>query len=459
MLGYAGAVGLGGRSLANDRGLPTGAIVSAADVVADVTTFGARGDGRTDDRSAIQAAIDTTRPSGGSVLFPPGTYLVGDSLIVDYGCRLVGSGAAATTLRMDPGVVRNLVVGGSSFPVRVELHDLTLDGGLGDRARDDIPPGDGVVSAAAGLAARGVVASLQLTGGTCPVGHGDVLRAPGQPAVVVNDAGTLAAGASGSVYVCEWAPDAALAAGHHWTVFRSGNLITGCGRLVVRGCLLVGAKRHAIQMDNATQGNLSGLEIGGQQGCALFARASSDFAVSDSWLYGCGGPHLYLRDSVDIRVHHCLLEGSAGASIYADWGELEVDHCGLWGGRTGLVVARRAGWVRLTGLKLREPGYGAGDATQLGSSGYSGLPGRPAIDVQHGDDDGAGLIATGCSLQSAVDGTGPMVRLVGGSRSNLSALEWSPDVSFAAGERPSSIVLDAGRGTIVRGVRGVPDQP
>jgi hypothetical protein len=46
-------------------------------VLASVTDYGAKGDGATDDTSAIQAAVDDvyTR-GGGTLLFPPGTYIV-----------------------------------------------------------------------------------------------------------------------------------------------------------------------------------------------------------------------------------------------------------------------------------------------------------------------------------------------------------------------------------------------
>jgi polygalacturonase len=43
----------------------------------NVRDHGARGDGRTLDTHAIQAAIDSARQTGGTVLFPPGEYLSG----------------------------------------------------------------------------------------------------------------------------------------------------------------------------------------------------------------------------------------------------------------------------------------------------------------------------------------------------------------------------------------------
>lgn len=43
----------------------------------DVRAFGAKGDGQSDDRAAIQRAVDSCSRSGGTVLFPSGIYLTG----------------------------------------------------------------------------------------------------------------------------------------------------------------------------------------------------------------------------------------------------------------------------------------------------------------------------------------------------------------------------------------------
>jgi polygalacturonase len=59
-----------------------------------VRSYGARGDGRTVDTRAIQAAIDAAGPSGGTVSFPPGEYRSGT-------LRL----RSRVTLRLDAGAV------------------------------------------------------------------------------------------------------------------------------------------------------------------------------------------------------------------------------------------------------------------------------------------------------------------------------------------------------------------
>jgi hypothetical protein len=64
----------------------------------DVRAFGAAGDGVTSDRGAIQRAVDSCAVQGGTVRFPPGTYLTGSidlrsnvDLCLDRGAVILGS--------------------------------------------------------------------------------------------------------------------------------------------------------------------------------------------------------------------------------------------------------------------------------------------------------------------------------------------------------------------------------
>lgn len=75
-----------------------GAVVSAAAAVHDVRAFGAAGDGKTKDTAAIQRALDACAGTGGRVVVPPGTYLIGSIFIGDHtelhlekGATLLGS--------------------------------------------------------------------------------------------------------------------------------------------------------------------------------------------------------------------------------------------------------------------------------------------------------------------------------------------------------------------------------
>src|SRR4028118_896212 len=64
----------------------------------DVRDFGAKGDGKADDTAAGQAAIGPARRAGGTLISPPGTYLV-TSVGLHAGVRYSGYGA---TIRRPP---------------------------------------------------------------------------------------------------------------------------------------------------------------------------------------------------------------------------------------------------------------------------------------------------------------------------------------------------------------------
>lgn len=97
-----------------------------------VLAFGARGDGRSDDRAAIQAAIDAVAGSGGgTVLLPAGTYRV----------TRAGRSAVAISLRSGVflegegrGTVVRLATGSGGHVVNVQrerdcgIRNLTIDG-------------------------------------------------------------------------------------------------------------------------------------------------------------------------------------------------------------------------------------------------------------------------------------------------------------------------------------------
>ena len=74
--------------------LPTGSTVR------DVKTFGAVGDGVTDDTQAIRDAIASTFNAWEQIYFPPGTYLVSDEINWQRFLTLRGAGADQTTIRL-----------------------------------------------------------------------------------------------------------------------------------------------------------------------------------------------------------------------------------------------------------------------------------------------------------------------------------------------------------------------
>ncbi len=72
--------------------LATGAapLAYAANDAADVTRFGIKADGKTDDTAAIQKAMDTAATLGETVRLPAGKYLVAGSLRIPPGVSLEG---------------------------------------------------------------------------------------------------------------------------------------------------------------------------------------------------------------------------------------------------------------------------------------------------------------------------------------------------------------------------------
>lgn len=63
----------------------------------NVKDYGATGDGVTDDRAAIQAAMNAAGPTGGTVCFPPGTYIIGNALYWDQ--------TASRTSQLGPSLI------------------------------------------------------------------------------------------------------------------------------------------------------------------------------------------------------------------------------------------------------------------------------------------------------------------------------------------------------------------
>jgi hypothetical protein len=130
------------------RNLLTGVVASAGALVAtrlgageahaqsgpdpwfDVTAFGAKGDGTTDDTASIQAALDAAGSGnypliGGVVFMPRGAYMISSRLVVPWRVSLIGVGRDATTIKAL-----------SSFPPGRELVRLgDMSGDIGESSR------------------------------------------------------------------------------------------------------------------------------------------------------------------------------------------------------------------------------------------------------------------------------------------------------------------------------------
>ena len=102
----------------------------------DVRTAGAAGDGRTDDTTALQTAIDACAAEGGVVLVPSGTYVSGTLILksdvhlhLEQGATILGSDDPDAYPMLDPGIESTY----ASKPWKALLyavgeHDITISG-------------------------------------------------------------------------------------------------------------------------------------------------------------------------------------------------------------------------------------------------------------------------------------------------------------------------------------------
>lgn len=94
----------------------------------DVRAYGAKGDGSTDDASAIQAALNATT-DGRQIFFPSGTYIVGTTLFIPGGRTLRGGGGQSTTLKLKDSSNCALVAVPGTWPqYNIHIIDLNFDG-------------------------------------------------------------------------------------------------------------------------------------------------------------------------------------------------------------------------------------------------------------------------------------------------------------------------------------------
>ena len=87
--------------------------------------YGAKGDGTTDDTTAINNAIGAAQTAGGGIVFlPTGTYLISSALaLTGNGIILAGAGRSATTIKRT-ALVRMVTLTGA---VDCTIQDLTFD--------------------------------------------------------------------------------------------------------------------------------------------------------------------------------------------------------------------------------------------------------------------------------------------------------------------------------------------
>lgn len=90
-------------------------------------TYGAVGDGVTDDTAHIQAALTAAGTPKGIVFFPAGTYRITSKLTVPAGVHLWGAGSEGTSIKMDHATNDTLEYDGTADTGDQEIRGLTID--------------------------------------------------------------------------------------------------------------------------------------------------------------------------------------------------------------------------------------------------------------------------------------------------------------------------------------------
>jgi hypothetical protein len=107
----------------------------------NVMQYGALGDGSTDNTSAISAALTAISSTGGTLFFPPGTYITGNQTLLPN-VEIVGAGLGNTTIKLKNGANTDLFSAQTSSInlaaaansgiagtlLSFSIRDLTLDG-------------------------------------------------------------------------------------------------------------------------------------------------------------------------------------------------------------------------------------------------------------------------------------------------------------------------------------------
>jgi len=103
----------------------------------NVKAYGAKGDGVTDDTASIKSAF-AAAAAGGTIFFPPGTYLVTSSITIISNTTIQGAGMGATVITCPPSMstpIFTIVMTLAVFLHDWCIRDLTMNGASGAATR------------------------------------------------------------------------------------------------------------------------------------------------------------------------------------------------------------------------------------------------------------------------------------------------------------------------------------
>lgn len=125
------------------RGLSTEVL---NDSVYNTRAYGAKGDGSTDDLSAIQSAVDDADSDGGGVVFfSQGTYLVADDTLevqIQGGdnTKLKGAGKEATLIKLGDSVEADVIGNKEQDTANTANKNIEIEGLAVDGNKSNQPP-------------------------------------------------------------------------------------------------------------------------------------------------------------------------------------------------------------------------------------------------------------------------------------------------------------------------------
>lgn len=237
-----------------------------------VTTYGAVGDGTTDDYAAIQLALTAAAATvssgfGAWVLFPKGTFVTGSKLVLPNGVGLMGAGPSMTHLKAkstfsDTALVTNqLQAGTQEFAF---LRDMLITGNKGNGAVCSVAVVDWV-----SLFVNSYISNCIIEEGSNVGLRIAADGAPGGTGPIYVENCWVARNTGHNVYVEDTAGNSGAATGVVFVNLTSENQGTGKSAVYLKGngrlagCSFIGTTH--IEMGNAAFTSRTGITI---DGCA-----------------------------------------------------------------------------------------------------------------------------------------------------------------------------------------------
>lgn len=95
-----------------------------------VKSYGAKGDGVTDDTNAIKSALNELVPAvGGTIYFPTGTYIISETILIGGNVTIYGDGVFNSLIKLADNSNCDIISNGeNTIMYYIKIHDIGLDG-------------------------------------------------------------------------------------------------------------------------------------------------------------------------------------------------------------------------------------------------------------------------------------------------------------------------------------------